>query len=128
MTEDTSGNYDTTDTNISRNFTPLMSDDTLRNNGRCMRDDTLQISPTHQNKIVNHSNTFKLCVGNVQSAGNKITTIADYAHEHDIDMYVIVESWLPENEHRKKGDLKQNDYEIRHLPGDSRKGGGIISL
>ncbi len=48
-------------------------------------------------------------MGNVQSAGNKITTIADYTREHDIDMYLIVESWLPENEHRKKGDLKQDD-------------------
>ncbi len=94
MAEDTSG---TTDTNISRNFTSILSDDTVRNNGSHMRYDTSKISHTHQNKIVNHSNTFKLCVGNVQSAGNKITTIADYTRKHDIDMYLIVESWLCEN-------------------------------
>ncbi len=75
MMEYTSGNYGTTDTNISRNFISLMIDDTLRNNGRHMRDDTSRISPTHKNKTVNHSNTFTLCVGNVQSAGNKIYTI-----------------------------------------------------
>ncbi len=46
-----------------------------------------------------HSNIFKLCVGNVHSAGNKINTIADYTHEHDLDMYLIVESWLSEDEH-----------------------------
>ncbi len=57
-----------------------------------------------------HSNTFTFCVGNVQSAGNKINTIADYTHEHDLDMYLIVESWLPEDEHRIKGDLKNNSY------------------
>ncbi len=128
MMKDTSGNYRTTDTNISRNFSSLMSDDTLRNNGRRMRDDTSKISPTHQNKTVNHSNTFKRCVGKVQSAGNKITTIANYTHEHDIDMYLIVELWLPEIEHRKKGDLKQDDYEIKYMPRDSRKGGGMICL
>ncbi len=41
MTEDTSGNYATTDNNMSRNLTSIMSDYTLRNNGRCMRDDTI---------------------------------------------------------------------------------------
>ncbi len=29
-----------------------------------------------------HSNIFTLCVDNVQSAGNKINTIADYTHGH----------------------------------------------
>ncbi len=43
-------------------------------------------------------------------------------------MYLIVESWLPENEHRKKCDLKQGDYEIKHMLRDERKGGGIICL
>ncbi len=51
---------------------------------------------------LHHSNIFTLFVGNVQSAGNKINTIADYTHQHDLDMYVIVESWLPDDEHRKK--------------------------
>ncbi len=45
------------------------------------------------------SNIFTLCVGNIQYAGNKINTIADY-------MYLIVESWLPEDEHRKKVTLR----------------------
>ncbi len=38
-----------------------------------------------------HSNIFTLCVDNVQSAGNKINTTADYTHEHDLDIYLIVE-------------------------------------
>ncbi len=46
-------------------------------------------------KYLYHSNIFTLCVGNVQSAGNKINTIADYTDEHDLEMYLIVESWLP---------------------------------
>ncbi len=77
MMKDTSGNYGITDTNISRNFISLKSDDTLRYNGRPISNDTSRMSPTHKNKTVNHSNTFTLCVGNVQSPGNKITTIAD---------------------------------------------------
>ncbi len=40
---------------------------------------------------LHHSNIFTLSVGNVQYAGNKINTIADYTHEHDLDMYLIVE-------------------------------------
>ncbi len=54
-------------------------------------------------------------MGNVQSAGNKINTVADYKHKHDLDMYLIVESWLPKDEHRKKGDIKNNRYEIKHM-------------
>ncbi len=53
-----------------------------------------------------HSNIFTLCVGNVQYAGNKINTIADYRHEHGLDMYIIVELWLPEDWHRKKVTLR----------------------
>ncbi len=53
-----------------------------------------------------HSNIFTIWVGNVQSAGNKINTLADYTHQHDLDMYLIVESWLPEDEHRKKVTLR----------------------
>ncbi len=59
---------------------------------------------------LHQSNIFTLCLGNVQSTGNKINTIADYTHEHDLDMYLIVESWLLDDEH-KKGDLKNNSYE-----------------
>lgn len=74
-------NYGTIDTNISRNFVSLTSDDTLRNNGTPMRDDTSRISPSHKNITVNHSNIFNLYVANVQSAGNKITTVADYTRK-----------------------------------------------
>ncbi len=53
-----------------------------------------------------YSNIFTIEVSNVHSAGNKIHTIADYTHEDDLDMYLIVESWLPEDEHRKKVTLR----------------------
>ncbi len=46
-----------------------------------MRDDTSRISPSHKNITVNHSNIFNLYVANVQSAGNKITTVADYTRK-----------------------------------------------
>ncbi len=77
---------------------------------------------------LHYSNIFTLCVDNVQSAGNKINTIADYTYEHDLDMYLIVESWLPEDEHRKKGDLKNNSYAIKHMPRDDRQGEGVMCL
>ncbi len=43
-------------------------------------------------------------------------------------MYLIVESWLPEDEHRKKCDLNNNSYEIKHMPRDDRQWGGVICL
>ncbi len=64
----------------------------------------------------------------VQSAGNKINTIADYTHEHDLDMYLLVESWLPGDEHRIKGDIKNNSYEIKHIARDDRQEGGVMYL
>ncbi len=74
-----------------------------------------------------HSNIFTLCVGNVQSAGNKINTIADYTREHDLDMYLIIESWLPEDEHRKKVTLRI--IAMKYMPRDDRQGErGHVSL
>ncbi len=71
---------------------------------------------------------MQICVDNVHSSGNKINTIADYTHEHDLDMYLIVESWLPEDEHRKQGDLKNNSYEIKHMPRDDKQGREVMCL
>ncbi len=101
--------------------------------GTVHTDDTDNTGASHIHKCssanyLHHLNIFTLCVGNVQSAENKINTIADYTHEHDLDRHLIVESWLPEDEHRKKGELKNNSYEIKHIPRDDRHGGGVMCL
>ena len=43
-------------------------------------------------------------------------------------MYLIVESWLPENDKKKIGDLKENGYEVLHTPRKDRLDGGILCL
>ncbi len=113
--------------------TTLVSNNSGSLDGTIHTEDTDNAGAPHIDKCSSanylyHSNIFTLCVGNVQYAGNKIITIADYTHEHNLDMYLIVESWLPEDEHRKKGDLKNNSYEIKHIPRDDRQEGVVMCL
>ncbi len=61
---------------------------TIVGNNSGSLDGTIHTEDTDKYSSANylhHSNIFTLCVGNVQSAGNKINTIADYTHEHDLD-------------------------------------------
>ena len=78
----------------------------------------------------NHTNSVPLSVGmcNAQSVRLKTSTIADYLIEHDLDMYLIVETWLNVNDHKIIGDLKGNSYELTQTPREDRKGGGILCL
>ncbi len=59
---------------------------------------------------------------------NKINTIADYTHEHDLDMYLTVESWLPEDEHRKKLSLAIIAMKYNICQEMIDKGRGHVSL
>ncbi len=84
--------------------TTLVGNNSDSLDGTIYTEDTDNAEAPHIDKCssvnyVHHSNIFTLCVGNVQSAGNKINTITDYTHEHDLDnvMYLIDESWLPED-------------------------------
>ena len=66
-----------------------------------------------------------MCVCNAQSVRKKIDIINDYKQEHDLDMYLIVESWLLESEEKKIGDLEENGYKLLLTPRMNRIGGGI---
>jgi len=69
-----------------------------------------------------------MCICNAQSARKKIDIINDYKQEHDLDMYLIVESWLLESEEKKIGDLEKNGYKVLLTPRINRIGGGVMCL
>ena len=71
---------------------------------------------------------FKVCVGNAQSLGNKIPTMASYLVDHDLDMCLIVESWLTDQDKTKIGNLEKEGYHTKITPREERKGGGIICI
>ena len=71
---------------------------------------------------------FNICVGNARSIGNKIETTANYLHDQDLDMYLVVESWLSEADEIRIGDLEENGYKVKITPREDRKGGGIICI
>jgi exonuclease III len=71
---------------------------------------------------------FKVCMGNAQSLGNKIPTMASYLVDHDLDMCLIVESWLTDQDKTKIGNLEKEGYHTKITPREERKGGGIICI
>ena len=82
--------------------------------------------PTPEN--IPNSVYVKMCVCNGQSIRLKTPIINDYKNEHDLDMYLIVESWLTEQHTKEIGELKQNGYEVLQNPRQDRMGGGILCL
>ncbi len=71
---------------------------------------------------------FKVCVGYTRSFGNKIETTANYLHDHNLDMYIIVESCLSEAGEVKIGDLEENGYKLKLIPRQDMKGGSFICI
>ena len=64
------------------------------------------------NKAVSAKNTDKLtlCFWNGQSIKDKTHIIKDFRIEHDIDIYLITETWLSDTNHtRSITDLKDNN-------------------
>jgi hypothetical protein len=88
--------------------------------------DTENISKNKVGK--KHLDLMNICVCNAQSVGKKIPTINEYKQNHDLDVYLIVESWLYENDEKKIGDLKENGYKILQSSREERRGGGVLCL
>ncbi|XP_072021839.1 uncharacterized protein [Amphiura filiformis] len=93
----------------------------------------------HPNRGVNLSNLKQLpnlytpppiclnaCLWNVQSAANKTTQIADYIQEHDIDVFIMTETWLHDYDAVIIGELTPPGYTYLNVPRPSgTRGGGI---
>jgi exonuclease III len=72
----------------------------------------------------------KLKVGfwNARSLKNKTTMVTDYMKEHDIDIYLLAESWLKEEDEVEIGELQGNLYRYIDVPRVGRQGGGVACL
>ena len=81
-----------------------------------------------KNNFDANAKLFTFGLWNAQSARNKTSDINDYIMEHDLDVYLITESWLFKDDHKVIGDLKPIGYDFTHVPRDSRQGGGIASI
>jgi hypothetical protein len=69
-----------------------------------------------------------VAIWNAQSVKEKNGTIVDYAHESDLDLYLIVESWLDPKDRQTIGKLKAQCYDLKQTPRIGRRGGGICAL
>ena len=65
---------------------------------------------------------------NAQSVRNKTSNILDYTTEHDLDIFLITETWLFSDDYKSIGDMKPKGYDFCHVPRDDRQGGGIACI
>ncbi len=66
-----------------------------------------------------------ICLANARSAGNKTDELVQYIIEHDIDVFIITETWLKTDDDMKIAELKPSGYAFEHVPRENRRGGGI---
>jgi exonuclease III len=72
----------------------------------------------------------KLKIGfwNARSLKNKTSLVTDYMMEHDIDIYLLAESWLKDEDEFEIGELQGNLYRYIAVPRVDRPGGGVACL
>ena len=92
---------------------------------------SVQNNPKTQNKttlpVIPKKDQLTLCFWNGQAIKEKTCTINDFRLEHDIDIYMIVETWLSDTNHTKTiTELKDNTCNFINYPRPyAGKGGGI---
>ena len=69
-----------------------------------------------------------LALWNAQSVRNKTSEIKRFRKENDIDIYLIVESWLNESQHKTIASLKSAENDLKMVPRVGRTGGGICCI
>jgi hypothetical protein len=71
------------------------------------------------------SSSLKFLLWNAQSIRQKTQLTRDFMSEHDVDVSLIVETWLTANDLVEICDLEQNEYFFLNTPRENRIGGGI---
>ena len=69
-----------------------------------------------------------MAVWNAQSVRNKTAEIKRFRKENDVDIYLIVESWLTDTQHKTISSLKSAENDIKMVPRVGRTGGGICCI
>ena len=89
-------------------------------------------SSNHKTNVRPKSNSspkkLTLSLWNAQSVKLKTSIIKEFKKEHDIDIYLIVESWLTPSQHKVIASLKGSESDIKMVPRPNRKGGGICCI
>ncbi len=89
----------------------------------------IQPSSLHDNDpLRSHPGLFKVCLCNARGVGSKTDTINDYKLDKDLDLFLIVESFLTDSDNKIIGDLKENGQGLLQVPRKNRQGGGIVCL
>ena len=77
---------------------------------------------------VNKQSSTTLCLLNAQSVCNKADLLADYIVENDFDIIGLTETWLSNDDKRKKviADIVPDGYDMVHIPRPNLGGGVAI--
>ena len=80
-------------------------------------------------KIKTSSSCLKLMLWNAQSIKQKIPLLNDFIEEHNIDVSLLVETWLKSSDTVEIGELENNGENcMLNAPREERPGGGIGAL
>ena len=102
---------------VARNGVNLMRKNKRMHSGKAKESKSLDV------------NNLKIGFWNAQSLRNKTALVNDYMAEHDIDIYLIAESWLKDHDSKEIGELQNsNEYQYISAPRKNRPGGGIVCL
>ncbi len=86
---------------------------------------TIHPSSLHDNDpLRSHPGLFNICLCNAKGAGSKIDTINDYKWNKDLDLFLIVESFLTDSDNKIIGDLKEKGYGLLQVTRKNRQGEG----
>ncbi len=82
---------------------------------------------------VTRNNDFRIGIWNAQSVRSKENQIKQYILDHDLDIFIILESWLNEDELPSTRDVLPSidSYKLHQLPRPDRKkssGGGMLCI
>ncbi len=77
----------------------------------------IQPSSLHDNDpLRSRPGLFNICLCNARGVGSKIDTINDYKWDKELDLFLIVESFLTDSDNKIIGDLKENGYGLLQVP------------
>ena len=70
----------------------------------------------------------KVCLGNAQSARNKVDTLTGYILEEDLDITVLTETWLKDGDIAMTRDLAPDGFSIYNVNRKLKSGGGVAII
>ena len=92
----------------------------------------IQIDTSPKGDDVSHffqSRTLLMVYLNAQSCRNKASELNDLVTDHDIDIFLLTETWLKEQgDEAQKAEMTPAGYILKSFPRKNRRGGGLAFL